>query len=75
MLTLLFIGVATAFAMLILKWKLEHGRYADVALDAMAMIILSMFLGHTLGGMVVAIVASTIISLYLMVFPPRFRVA
>ena len=71
MFTLLFIGVATAFAMLILKIKLEQGRYADVALDFMAMAVLSIFFGHTLGGLVITIIASTIISVYLWIFPPR----
>ncbi len=71
MMTLLFIGIATAFAMLILKIKLEQGRYADVALDFMAMAVLSVFFGHTLGGLIITIVASTIISLYLWAFPPR----
>jgi len=72
MFTLLFIGMATAFALLILKIKLEQGRYADVILDFMMMSVLSMFLGHTLGGMVIAIIASTIISIYLWIFPPHF---
>ena len=71
MFTLLLIGVATAFALIILKMKFEAGRYGDMALDALAMIVLSMFFGHTLGGMVIAVVSSVIISLYLYVFPPQ----
>ncbi len=73
MLTLMFIGIATAFNLLILKWKLSQERYGDVALDALTFAVLSMFLGHTLGGMIVAIIAGTIISLWLLVFPPRFN--
>jgi len=71
MFTLLFIGIATAFSMLILKIKLEQGRYADVALDFLTMAVLSIFFGHTLGGLIIVIIASTIISLYLWAFPPR----
>ena len=72
MFTLLIIGVITAFNMLVLKWKVSNGRYADAALDVVALSILSIFFGHTLGGMVVAMVSSLIISLYLLAFPPVF---
>ncbi len=73
MLTLAFIGIATAFALIVLKLKLEAGRYGDVALDFLAMATLSMFFGHTLGGMVIVVFASTFISIYLYFFPPVFN--
>jgi len=71
MFTLLFIGAATAFSLIVLKMKLEAGRYGDVALDFLALTVLSIFFGHTLGGMMIAITASTIISIYLYIFPPQ----
>ena len=67
---LIVIGIVTAFNLLILKWKWQAGRYGDMALDFLAIATLSAFFGQTLGGMVIAMVASLIISIYLLVFPP-----
>jgi len=52
--------------------KLEAGRYGDVALDFLALTVLSIFFGHTLGGMIIVIFSSLIISIYLYIYPPEF---
>jgi hypothetical protein len=70
--TMFLVGLVTAFNLLIIKWKLGRGRYGDVALDAISLVILSALFGNTLGGFVITMVASLCISLYLMVSPPRF---
>jgi len=67
-------GVALAFSILILKWKFEHKRYADFTMDLSMLIALSYFMGGTIEGELVAIIAQTIISFYLLAFPPRFMV-
>lgn len=41
---ILIIGVASAFNFLIVKWKLEHERYADVAYDVIVLLSLGTFL-------------------------------
>jgi hypothetical protein len=65
-------GVALAFSILILKWKFEHKRYADFTMDLSMLIALSYFMGGTVEGELVAIIAQTIISFYLLAFPPKF---
>ena len=70
--TILIIGIMTAFNLIILRLKFSDGRYGDMALDFLALATLSAFFGQTLGGMMIAIVSGTIISLYLYVFPPEF---
>ena len=67
---ILMIGVATAFNFLIIKWKLEKKRFADAAFDIGILIILSVIFGGTLGGMTIAMIASAIVSLYLIWKPP-----
>jgi len=69
---LIIIGIATAINLIILKWKFEQRRFGDMALDFLALAILSAFFGTTLGGMSVAMVSSLIISIYLLVYPPRY---
>jgi len=64
--------VAAAFAFLILKYKFEKGRYADVLLDIAIMSALTYMFHGTFTGMVVAVGASVLVSLYLLVFPPKF---
>lgn len=67
----LIIGIATAFNLIVLKWKFEKKRYEDMLLDVMALGALSWMFGGTLGGMIVAMIASAIISFYLFLYPPK----
>ena len=71
LLTYIIIGIATAFNFLIIKWKVEHVRYADATLDVVTLTILSFLFSGSYSGLVVATVASAVISLYLLAFPPR----
>lgn len=75
MLAYLIMGLAAAFNILVIKWKIEHERYADAGLDTAILIIFTMVFGGTLGGMVIATVGSAIVSLYLLAFPPKFSTA
>ena len=65
----LLVGVVTAFNFIILKWKFNQGRYGDMALDVISLVILSALFGNTVLGILIAMVASMGISLYLLVFP------
>ena len=69
----LIIGVFTAFNFIVLKIKLERRRYGDFTLDLLAIVILIGAFGQTLGGMIIAMVASLIISTYLLYNPPKIR--
>jgi len=69
---MIIVGAITAFNLIVLKMKFERQRYADVLLDLAAMIVLNIMFGMTLGGMVVAMTASFIISIWLFYNPPMF---
>lgn len=75
MLMYLIMGLAAAFNILVIKWKIEHSRYADSALDGAVLLVFAFVFGGTLGGMVIATVGSAIVSLYLLAFPPKFSTA
>ena len=69
---LLIMGIATFFNFIILKWKFEKERYADLAFDIATLVTLSWLFSGTVSGMIIAMIASALISLYLIAFPPKF---
>jgi len=66
------IALAVVFNLVILRWKFNEGRYGDMALDFLSIALLTAMFGTTLGGMMIVAIAGTIVSLYLLVFPPEF---
>lgn len=69
---LMIIGVIVFFDFAILKWKLEHKRYGDFTLD-LGMLLVVMFFFHGSGDMlIVGMTAQFIMSIYLLIFPPKF---
>lgn len=70
----LLIGVAAAFNMLVIKWKLEAGRTADAILDVACLVTLSAIFGGTMGGMIIATIASATTSIALWLSPPTFHI-
>jgi len=70
----IIIGVAVAFNFLVIKYKFEKKRYADAILDVSLLAIVSFLFAGSFGGLVVATVASAIISILLYFFPPKLDV-
>ena len=68
---LLIMAVATAFNLMIIKWKFENDRMADAMLDAGLLGILALVFGGSLGGMMIATASSALVSLYLLWSPLR----
>lgn len=68
----LIIGLATAFNILVIKFKIERKRYADGIFDAICLILLAGVLGNTLGGLIIGTIASAVISISLFFSPPKF---
>lgn len=65
-------GLITFFDFAILKWKFEHKRYGDFALDlGMLFIVLNFFHG-SIALTLVGMVAQFVMSIYLLIFPPKF---
>jgi len=67
----IIIGLAVAFNFLVIKVKFERKRYADGILDLALLTIISFLFAGSFGGLVVATVASALISIFLFVFPPK----
>ena len=70
----LLIGVAASFNFLIIYWKIEHKRYLDAGLDAGILFILSSLFSQSTGGMVIATIASAVVSLVLLIKKPKIPV-
>ena len=64
-------GLATAFNILIIFKKIEKKRHQDAFFDAGLLILLTVVFGGSLGGMMVATVASAIISFYFLFNEPN----
>lgn len=65
-------GVVSFFNLMILKYKFEHDRIADLSLDIATLVVLSYIFGGTTTGMLVAMIASMLMSIYLWFYPPKF---
>lgn len=73
MMPYLVMGVAASFNVLIIFWKWSRTRYLDAILDGSVLFLLGYAFKGTLGGMVVATVGSAIVSLYLLLKPPKIN--
>lgn len=68
----LVIGLATAFNFIIVMWKIKKKRTEDAIVDIGVFVALSYLFAGTIAGMSVGMVASATVSLYLLIFPPKF---
>lgn len=69
----LLLGIAMGFNVIIVVVKFKAKQYANGFLDIGVFTILTLILGSTLGGMVIATISSAIFSLYLLISPVRFN--
>jgi len=69
---MLLIMVAVFLNFGLLKWKLDKVRYTDVALDVTVLVALSYLFSGTMSGMVIALGAGAMMSIYLLISPPKF---
>ena len=63
-------GIATAFNFLIIYWKFKRKRIPDALLDLGIFIAICFLFQSTFAGMQVGMIASFIVSIFLLVFPP-----
>ena len=68
----IIIGLVSAFNMLVIKFKIDRKRYEDAAFDTILLIVVSMMFNGSYAGMVVAMVASLVISIVFFISPPTF---
>ena len=71
---LLIISIAVFLNFGLLKWKLDKARYADLVIDVSVLVVLSYLFGGTMGGITIALCAGAMMSIYLLVSPPKFDI-
>lgn len=70
---LIIIGLVTAANFLLLKIKAEKNRWADLAFDVAILSFLSFLFSGTIKGLIIAMIASFVVSVYLYFFPPNLK--
>lgn len=68
---ILVMGLALAFNIVVVMWKLRHERVIDGLLDLSLLGVLMWLTAGTLTGMLVGTIASFIVSTYLLVYPVK----
>jgi len=63
------LGIAVLFNFIILRIKWNRGEYSNVGVDLGMLLLLNIFFGGSILGVVSATFGSTLISLYLMKYP------
>ena len=67
----LILGLVTAFNLIILKYKFDHARYYDLAIDITTLLFLSWLFKGTVSGLIVAMIAGSVVSVYLLITTNR----
>jgi hypothetical protein len=57
----------------LLKWKADHERWADLTVDVAVLAALSYLFGGTMGGVIIAMCAGAMMSIYLLINPPKWN--
>jgi hypothetical protein len=68
---LIAIGIAVAFNFIIILVKMSRQRFADAALDALFLGGVSYLFSGSFNALTVGTIASAIVSIYLLAFPPK----
>ena len=71
--TIIILSIATVFNLIVLRWKYNRERYADMAVDVALLTILSIVFSGTITGLAIATTVSAILSTYLIFYPPEFN--
>ena len=69
---LIILSIIVVSNFILLKWKFENGRLADLFTDLVVLISLSWMFAGTMGGMIIALTSGFIMSVYLYFYPPTF---
>ena len=71
----IIIGVVSAINLIVIIHKFKKGRVEDGIFDSVLFVVLASMFAGSYGGMVVAMIASLMISIYLLASPPKFFAA
>ena len=68
---IIVMGFFMAANLMVIKWKYEHDRSADASMDLGLLVVLGWLLSDTISGLAMGTVASAVISMYLLISPPK----
>ena len=68
----IYVGIAVFFNIAIILWKFERAKYADAILDSILLFLVAFLFSGSYGALVSGTVASALVSLYLLINPPKF---
>lgn len=68
------IGCAVFFNIAVIKWKYDKARYADALLDFVCLVSVSILFSGSYAALVVGTIASALVSIYLLVSPPKLPI-
>ncbi len=71
MITVSVIGAAVAANLMVIKYKFEHNRTSDAILDTTLLVLIGFMFSATISGLMIGTIASAIISIYLLISPPK----
>lgn len=69
---LVIIGIAVFFNIAVLKWKFDKGRTTEAIIDASLLGGVMFLFSGSFNALVVGTIASALVSLYLLISPPKF---
>lgn len=72
--TLLLIGLATAFNFIIIVHKFRKSRFADACLDMGIMAVICVLFSGTFSALTVGMIASMAVSFYLLFSPVKLKI-
>jgi hypothetical protein len=70
---ILVMGVALAFNILVILWKLDNDQKLNAILDGLILVLLTIVFGGSTAALMIGTIASLIISIYLFLNPPELR--
>ena len=68
----LIIGIVVAANIVFIKMKFDKGRLEDAIFDSILLAIVTLLFSGSYAGLVVATIASLLISIFLLASPPKF---
>lgn len=67
----IIIGITVFFNIAVVKWKFDHKRYSDAIVDGTLLVLVTLVFSGSYGALVVGTIASALVSLYLLISPPK----
>lgn len=64
-------AIATAFNFLIILYKFQRQKYLHAALDLCLFVVIAVLFSGTITGLQIGMIASMLVSLYLLISPPK----